>query len=261
MRKARLEAQRNGQDSFNIPMLVGYGRSNVDYQLAYSTENDTFSRLGEMYQEQVRALQSQRPRIEAEIVAVTNQIAKQKEHLAIVTDHLGDLETLFAKGLLRKDVLLNEQIQKTLVEGQMANLEAQVARLRQNMGDLEVRLGDIKSNYLRQTLQELQDTSQRLRDVEMSLGPAKRLLSVKAQGAGGDVDETEYTIRISRVRDGGMITFDATDETMLSPGDLVEVTIKRHVSDEDSSPSLPTQAIRELNPASSLAEGYQPASR
>jgi polysaccharide export outer membrane protein len=261
MRKARLEAQRNGQDSFNIPMLVGYGRSNVDYQLAYSAENDTFSRLAEMYQEQVRALQSQRPRIEAEIVAVTNQIAKQKEHLGIVNGHLDDLETLFAKGLLRKDVLLNEQIQKTLVEGQMANLEAQVARLRQNMGDLEVRLGDIKSNYLRQTLQELQDTSQRLRDVEMSLGPARRLLSVKAQGAGGDVDATEYTIRISRVRDGGMITFEATDETMLSPGDVVEVTIKRHVSDGDSSPLLPTQAIRELDPASSLAEGYQPASR
>jgi hypothetical protein len=213
-----------------------------------------------MYHSQVQALQSQKPRIEAEIVAVTNQIDKQNEHLGIVNGHLADLETLFAKGLLRKDVLLNEQIQKTLVEGQISNLEAQVARLRQNMGDLEVRLGDVRANNLRQTLQELQDTSQRLRDVEMNLGPARRLLSVKAQGTGDDV-EAEYTIRVSRVRDGSMTTFDATDETMLSPGDVVEVKMKRRVSDGDDSPALPTQAIRELNPASSVAEGYVPASR
>ena len=127
------------------------------------------------------------------------------------------------------------------------------------MGELDIKLGDVKANYLRQTLTELQDTSQRLRDVETSIGPARRLLEVKAQGAGSDVDEPEYTIRISRVRDGGMITVDATDETMLSPGDVVEVKLKRRVSDSVPSPS--TQAIRELDPTSSVAESGQPASR
>jgi len=258
-RKARLEAQRDGNENFVMPTLVGLSRRDVDFELAYSAENDTFSRLAEMYRSQVQALQSQRPRIEAEIDAVTNQTTKQKEHLAIVNSHLADLETLFAKGLLRKDVLLNEQIQKTLVEGQMSNLQAQVARLRQTMGDLEVRLGDVKANYLRQTLAELQDTSQRLREVETSIGPARRLLAVKSQGAAGDVDDPEYSIRISRVRDGGMITVDATDETMLSPGDVVEVKLKRRIS--DSAPSLSTQAIRELDPTSTVAEGSNAAAR
>ena len=89
------------------------------------------------------------------------------------------MEHLFGKGLLRKDVLLNEQIEKSLVEGQLSNLQAQVARLRQNMGDLDIKLGDVKANYLRQTLAELQDTSQRLREVETSIGPARRLLAGK----------------------------------------------------------------------------------
>ena len=263
MRKARLEAQRDGNENFVMPMLVGLSRRNVDFELAYSAESDTFSRLAEMYRSQVQALQSQRPRIEAEIDAVTNQIAKQKEHLAIVNSRIADLELLFGRGLLRKDVLLNEQIQKTLVEGQMSNLQAQVARLRQNMGDLDVRLGDVKADYVRQTLAELQDTSQRLRDVEMSIGPARRLLEVKAQGAGGDVDQAEYSIRISRVRDGGMTTVDATDETMLSPGDIVEIKLKRRDSgyDSDSLPSLLNQAIRELDPNSSVAQGTQPVSK
>ena len=259
VRKARLEAQRDGSENFVMPMLVGLSHRNVGFELAYSAESDTFSRLAETYRSQVQVLQSQRPRIQAEIDAVTGQLAKQKEHLAIVDGHLVDLQLLFGKGLLRKDVLLKEQIQKTLVEGQMSNLQAQVARLWQNMGDLDVRLGDVKANYLRQTLAELQDTSQRLRDVEMSIGPARRLLEVKSRGAAGDVDEPEYTIRISRVRDGGMVTVDATDETLLSPGDVVEVKLKRRVSERE--PSLSTQAIRELDPTSSVAEGTRPASR
>ena len=127
------------------------------------------------------------------------------------------------------------------------------------MGDLDVRLGDLKANYLRQTLTELQDTSQRLRTVETSIGPARRLLGVKAQGVSGEADESEYSIRISRVRDGAMVTFDSTDETMLSPGDVVEVKVKRRIL--DSAPSLSTQAIRELDPTSSVAEGTHPASR
>jgi HlyD family secretion protein/epimerase transport system membrane fusion protein len=211
-----------------------------------------------MYYAQIRTLESQRPRIDAEIEAVTNQIAKQNERLAIVNSRLADLEGLFSKGLLRKEVLLNQQIEKSLVEAQISNLEAQVARLRQNMGELEVKLNEIKASQLRQTLTELQETSQRLRDVQTNLGPARKLLKVKAQGTGID-DDAEYTIRVSRVRDGSMLTFEATDETILSPGDVIEVKPKRRTS--DTAPGLSTQAIRELDPMSSFAQGIQPISK
>jgi polysaccharide biosynthesis/export protein len=259
MRKARLEAQRDGHDNFIMPMLIGLSSRNAGFDQAYSVENDTFSRLEETYLEQVRTLQGQRPRIEAETSAVIDQIAKQKERLVIVNSRLSDLEGLFSKGLLRKEVLQNQQIEKSLVEGQIFALEAQVAGLRQRTGDLDVKLGDLKANYLRQTLAELQDTSQRLREVETSLGPVRRLLEVKARGVGGEVDESEYTIRISRVRDGAMVTFDATEETMLSPGDVVEVKLKRRVP--ASAPSLSTEAILELDQNTSVAQDIQATSR
>jgi polysaccharide export outer membrane protein len=259
MRRARLEAQRDGSDNFVMPMLVGLNGHNVGFDLAYSAENDTFSRLAVLYREQIQALKSQRPRIDSEINAVANQILKQHERLTIVNSHLADLEGLFSKGLLRKDVLVNQRIEKALVEGQISNLEAEVARLRQTIGELDVKLGELKAGFLRQTLSELQDASQRLREVETSLGPARRLLAVKAKGVGGDVDASEYTFRISRNRDGGMITFEAKDETMLSPGDIVEVKLTR--GSADSSPSFSTQAIHEPNPNSSVAQRSQPLSR
>lgn len=252
MRKARLEAQRDGQANFIMPLAVGLGPRTVDFTLAYSAENDTLSRLADIYRSQVSVLQNQRPRIESEISAVNDQIAKQKERLAIVNDRLADLEALFGKGLLRKEVLINQQIEKSLVEGQISNLEAQIAHLRQTMGDLDVRLTETKASYLRQTLTELQDTVQRLHEVDANLDPARRLLRVRAQGA-GDFDDSDYIIRISRLRDGGMITFDVTGDTMVLPGDVVEVKLK-HPVPIDAPSSLSTQAARELEAMPTVAE-------
>jgi polysaccharide biosynthesis/export protein len=253
VRKARLEAQRDGRDNFVTPVLVGLNRRNVEFDQAYASENDTFSRLSDTYRHQIEALQDQRPRIQQEIDAVDDQIAKQRERLNIVVDHLTDLETLFGKGLLRKEVLLNQQIEKSLTEAQLSNLEAQVAHLRQNMGDLDVRLGDLKSTHEHQTLTELQDASQRLIDIENSLGPARRLLEVKAQAAGGDAEDSSYEILISRVQDGHLATFNASDDTMLSPGDVVEIKMKRHAA-QDLSPPW-TEAVQDLTPTPAIAEG------
>jgi len=260
MRKARLEAQRDGQQNFNMSIRVGLSK-NANFDLIYSAEFDTFSRLASMYREQVQTLGSQRPRIEAEINAVVDQVEKQNERLAIVNTRLADLEHLFSKGLLRKDVLLNQQIEKALVEGQISSLEAQLARLRQNLGDLDVKLGDVKATYLRQILSELQDTAQRLREVETSIGPARRLLQVRAQGASSEVEEPEYVIQVSRVRDGSMVTFEATDETTLSPGDVVEVKLKPRSADNTPSHQAIREALREFAPTSPFADGTQPVSR
>ena len=252
VRKARLEAQRDGRQDFVMPLAVGFNYRNVDLDRAYSGENETFVRLADAYRRQLQTLEEQRPRIQAELDAITAQIGKQKEHLEIVNGHLADLETLFGKGLLRKDVLLNQQIEKTLVEAQLSNLGAQVAHLRQAMGDLDIKAEDLKANFEKQTLTELQETAQRLREVENSIGPARKILQVKAEAASGDSDDGDYTMLVSRPRDGRIVTFEVSSDDMLSPGDVVEVKMKRRPSTDEPSDST-TQAMQSVDPISSLA--------
>ena len=74
VRKARLEAQRDERDNFVMPLFVGLNARNVDFERVYSAENDTFLRLEDTYRGQLEALQKQRPRIEAEINAVIDQM-------------------------------------------------------------------------------------------------------------------------------------------------------------------------------------------
>jgi polysaccharide export outer membrane protein len=247
MRKARLEAQRDGRETFVIPLLVGFNQRHSDFHRAYAEENDTFSRLADTYRRQVTMLQGQRPRIQEEIDAVNSQITKQRERLDIVTDRITDLDLLFGKGLLRKEVLINQRIEKSLVEAQLSNLEAQVARLRQNMGDLDIKLEELKAVHERQTLTELQDATQRLAEIENSLDPARRLVEIKARAADADA-QSDYSVFISRFREGRLTSLEATEETMLSPGDVIEVKLKRR--DPVSLPSILSQASQSPEPAS-----------
>ena len=163
---------------------------------------------------------------------------------------------------MRKEILINLRIEKTLVQSQLSNLEAQVAHLRQTMGDLDVKLGDVKTTYLRQVLGELQETTQRLRGIETTLGPARKLLDIKAEGASGvTAEEADYAVSISRVEKGRMVNFDATSETTLLPGDVVEV--KRKGRDPRDMEFPATEAARDLglDPTSVLAEGSASPSR
>jgi hypothetical protein len=73
--KARLEAQRGEAAGFVMPQLVGLNVDDVEFRSVYSAENDTFLRLVAAYQSELKVLQQQRPRIEDEIHAVTDQIA------------------------------------------------------------------------------------------------------------------------------------------------------------------------------------------
>ena len=265
VRKARLEAQRDERDNFVMPVLVGLNGRNVDFERVYSAESDIFLKLEEAYRDQRATLQKQRPRIETEIKAVTEQIASQNERLNIVNSRIADLEPLFRKGFLTKQILLNQQIEKTLVQSQISNLEAQVAHLRQAMGDLDVKLGDVKATYLRQVLGELQETGQRLRGVETTLGPARKLLDIKAEAASEvTAEEADYAVSVSRVEKGRMVNFDATSETTLLPGDVVEVKLKRHdPGNPGNTESRSTEPERDLslNPTSILAEGRASPSR
>ena len=128
-------------------------------------------------------------------------------------------------------------------------------------GDLDVRLGDVKASHVRQVLEQLQETTQHLREIETTLGPARKLLDIKAEGASDVTDEADYVISIGRVEQGRLVNFNATSETMLLPGDVVEV--KRKGRDPRDMESTASEAARDLDldPTSILAEGIASPSR
>ena len=217
LRKARLECQRDEKATkFIVPQLVGFDIGSVNVMSVYTSENNTFMSLVELYQSQLKALQEQAPRIEAEIQAVNAEIDDTKQRLVIVSDRLAEYEDYAAKGYVRRQLLIEQQMLKSSIQAELARLEAELAHLRQNMGDLQVRKEEIKATYKRQILSDLQETSQRLLNIDATLGTARQLRHLRAQEIESSAEE--YAVRVTRTRPDNVTTFNATEDTSLSRG-------------------------------------------
>jgi polysaccharide export outer membrane protein len=245
--KARLEAQRDEATDFVMPQLVGFDANDVEFRSLYSAENNTFLRLAATYQSQLKVLQQQRPRIEDEIHAVTDQIAKERDRLDIVSQRIDEYQDLVNRGLVRKPELTERQIEKSLVQAEVSRLQGEIAHLQQNAGELEVKQEEVKANYKRQVLTELQETSQHLLDIDATLGTARQLRNLKAQGVGFGDEEPNYTILITRAEQSGTVTVNATADTKLEPGDVIEVKLNRR--DPIDSPATEAALNRQKAPA------------
>jgi len=111
------------------------------------------------------------------------------------------------------------------------------------MGDLVLRIEDAKASYERQILSELQETTQRLREIEAVIGPVRRVRDLRAEYANRQNSEVDYTIIISRTRGNNTININATSETILEPGDVVELKLNRR--EQGSSHQSPAALSRE----------------
>ena len=82
-----------------------------------------------------------------------------------------------------------------------------------------------------------------LRGIETTIDPARKLLDIKAEAASEVTDEQDYVILISRVEQGRLVNFDATSETTLLPGDVVEVKLRGATQETWSLPRLKQRGI------------------
>ena len=177
-----------------------------------------------------------------------------------MNERLADLEKLFGKGLLTKHGADQPEDRAGSRSGQSCRgWRANVANLRQAMGDLDVKIGELKASYKRQALSELQESQQRLREIDATIGTARKLRDVKAAYANIRSDEPDYTILVSRTSDSGMVTFSATNETVLAPGDVIEVKLKRRDPGNQGLQNEVVERLSTLNLSSSLADGTMPS--
>jgi polysaccharide export outer membrane protein len=245
LRKARLECQRDEKaTNFMMPQLVGFDGGSIKFMSVYASENTTFESLVESYQSQLKVLRDQGPRIGAEIQAVNTQIDDTNQRLAIVSERLDEYQDYAARGYLRKELVVQMEIQKTSIQAELARLEAELAHLQQNMGDLQVRKQEVKANYKRQIVSDLQDASQRLLNIDATLGTARQLRRLRAQEI--EFRAQEYAVQVTRTRpDNVTTTFSATEDTKLEPGDVVEIEPIQNEPESSTEAAIKQQDLRQ----------------
>ncbi len=226
IRQARLEAQRDGAKTFSPPVLPATLATRDDGEVAnlIAQEKETLAEQSDAVEKQLALIRSQRPVLESEVRAVDGQISAQKEQLQLVQTQRQDYEKLMQTGSGKSYSLVQLQLSEFDKQSNIWRLNADLSRLHFSTLDLDMKIQGIEIGYKKQILSDLQDVRQRLREVQVTLSSAREIRELKLQQAGGSVGAPiTREISIIRLRDTEVTTFQATETTLLEPGDIVEI--------------------------------------
>jgi polysaccharide biosynthesis/export protein len=267
VRRARLEAQRDGMKTFSPPAPQGmtegaptFGGSATQQQASsiVADETDIFEAQAAILQRQLDLLGSQKPRIEKEIESFNGQIEAAKKQLEVVKQQADQYSRLVKQGL----GIVNSELQLRLTEAnhesELWRITTEVLRLQMEAGELDLKIHEAEASFKRQVITELRDVRERLRELDVTLPSAREIREVKLQQAGSIAGaEAARSISITRTRNGEATVFQATQTTTLEPGDIIDVKkwLPRELTYQGTSASEPGLRPYHLRPYQMGATG------
>jgi polysaccharide export outer membrane protein len=223
VRRARLEAQRDGQDTFSAPAFSN-ADDDKDIVKIVANEKDIFATQGAILRDQIDLLRSEKPHLQEQIEANTEQGTAGKKQLDMIQQQIDRYEKLFKQGLGTQNNDFQYRVLEANQEAAVWRLLSDVSRLQMQSGELDFKIREVEAIFKRQVATELQETRDRLNELEVTLPAAVRIRDVKLQYAGGAATQGgKHSISITRTRNGHAVVLDATETTPVEPGDVIDV--------------------------------------
>jgi polysaccharide export outer membrane protein len=226
VRKARLEAQRDGKETFSPPAFADAAEDKDTIEIV-ANEKDIFSAQGAILRDQIDLLRSQKPHLQEQIEANTEQGNAGKKQLDLIRQQIDRYEKLVKQGLGTQNNDFQFRVLEANQEATVWRLLSDVSRLQMQSGDLDFKIKEVEAAFKRQVATELQETRDRLSELEVTLPAAVRIRDVKLQYAGGAAAQGgKHLISITRKRNGRAVILDSNETTPVEPGDVIDVKIE-----------------------------------
>ena len=223
VRKARLEAQRDGLASFAPPQIAEVADDNETRDIVES-EKAIFLAEGNILRGQIDLLRSQKPLLTEQIDANSEQGTAGKKQLDLIRQQIDRYGNLLKQGLGTQNNDFQYRVLEANQEAAVWRLLSDVSRLQVESGNLDFKIKEVEAAFKRQVATELQQTGDHLNELEITLPAATRLRDVKLQFAGGGAASgVRHLISITRIRNGHATVLDAEETTPVEPGDVIDV--------------------------------------
>jgi len=217
VRRARLEAQRDGKNTVSLPALPGSTQENENAETV-AIERETLDSQARILQKQLELLRAQKPRIQNEIEFLNAQTATTKKQLEIVKQHADQYSRLVKQGFGLANAELQLRLTEATQESELWRLEVQISRLQMDSGVLDLQIHEAEAIFKRQIITELRDVGERLKELDVVLPVAREIREVRLAQAGSLAGaETARSISVTRTRNGEVTSFQATETRPWSP--------------------------------------------
>jgi polysaccharide biosynthesis/export protein ExoF len=246
MRRARLEAERNGTDTIETPKeLTG----NTSGATLIAEETAIMKARSQQLRVQLNALNDLKALFAQEVRSLTDKTVSQNQELDLARRELKGYDALSAKGLAlsSRDFLL----QRTVVEleGKLLDIEAASLRAKEEMRKAEQQAADLQQARSAAIVADLNDTQASIDQFTAKLTTARALISEAAVTAPrlalerSTIAAREPSFAISRNTNGHTVQVSAGEATPVQPGDVVRVEVSpaREAADSHTAEDLPPQ--------------------
>ena len=227
IRRARLEAQRDGAGAFEVPNLLAAQKDDNQIASVVASERELLDVQMQLLNTEVDLLRQQIPRLKAAIEAVQGQIRAESKQLELIQARVRDYRTMQGKGLGIISIAIELEREQARNEGNLSRFEAEIQRLELGLGEIDIKVQDAHNLFTRRVMAELQDTRAKLQEIEATLPTARGIRDLKLQVTGGvagiNAERPRLSIAIVRSRGNEATILNATEATLLEPGDVVEV--------------------------------------
>ncbi|MFB2602889.1 HlyD family type I secretion periplasmic adaptor subunit, partial [Rhizobium phaseoli] len=226
--RARLLAEQAGADQVTYPEDLRAAMDRYPSASAILTgQQKIFEARRQVMQAEIRITNERIAQVRQEIVGLGAQKTALADRAAISSQELDQVTALSAKGLERKNRLLNLQREKADLDGQQGEVAAQISRAYQVISGAQADLAKLESDRLSEIAQGMRDTEGRIMQLR------ERLRAIDDQLSRTDIRAPEDgTIMNLRVHtSGGVIGAGEPLVDLLPRSDRLIVSV--HVRPED----------------------------
>lgn len=241
-RKARLDAELSGADRIAFPadlQTVSAPWAIEFTSSIMSKEQSVFDLRRHANDTQLLALNQLQESLEREVQTLDQRIVAQEKQIDLMQSELQGIKQLSDKGLATQPRVLGLQRNLVQLESEKLRIESDRTRAQQEVSRTKISRIEYQNKRDNDATVELQTTEARLQQISQELTVNQRLLaetksqavasplhlvSATSGGAGADKAlEPKIHYTISRQVRGGVVDIDATENTLLQPGDTVKV--------------------------------------
>ena len=230
VRLSRLEAERDGRSSFEIPTepKPADGRA---LEAVVQKEQEQLNVDNAAYENTVSLLRLQRAKLVTEVAAVQEEIKSEKRRLDISEDTKKVYEKLLSQGLSRRLTQSDIDFRHGQTEANYHRLEIENARLNKSIGAVDLKIRESDNTRRLHIVNEIRETQSRLQETEISLTSAKALLKLRHKQSG----KTATTDGMPITYVGRLMRSGATEPITIQIDEDTESAARRYLGNQVAS--------------------------
>lgn len=226
-RKARLEAERDGEDAISFPSALLARVNDADAVSAVRSERRLFDLRRAERSGQKAQLQQRMAQLNEEIAGIEAQQAAKAQELVLIERELGGVRDLYAKNLVQLTRLTQLEREMARLGGERAQLVASAAQSKGKIAEINLQVIQIDQNLSSEVAKEMRDIDGKIGEyVERKVTAEDQLrrTDIRAPQTGAVFQSAVHTI-------GGVIT--AGDPIMLIVPDADKLQVEAKVNPQD----------------------------